>query len=67
MNQRICEVERCIKEARDIRESIEQMAQEEIQSLKLDFSDSEEESGDFNTERSEDVLLRRKTDSVVTE
>ena len=40
MNRR---VERCLKEARDIRECIDQMVQEEISSLSLGFSDSEDD------------------------
>lgn len=57
MNQRVREVEKCIQEARDIRESIEEMAQEEVRSLHFEWSDSEEDSDASDSERSEDVLL----------
>ena len=58
MNRRASEVERCLKEARDIRECIEQMAQEEISSLSLGLSDSEEEKFVLSDEDvSEEVTL----------
>ena len=44
MNKHAVKVESCIKEAKHVRKSTEQMAQEEIHNLTLGCSDSEEES-----------------------
>lgn len=46
-----------MKEVRDIRESIENMAQEEIHSLSIGFSDSEEERADSDGEKVDEVSL----------
>jgi len=48
VNRRAEEVERCMEEAKDIRESIEQLVQEEIHSLMVGCADSEEsEQSDY--------------------
>ena len=62
MNRRASEVERCMKEARDICESIEQMAQEEIRSLAFGCSDSEEESEDSDSEKAKEVSMTPETE-----
>lgn len=55
MNRRVPDLERCMKEARDIRESIEKMAQEEIHSLSIGLSDSKE--SDDSDEKVDEVSL----------
>ena len=65
MNWRTEEVERCMKEARNIRESIEQLAQEEIHSLTIGCSDSEEESEQSDCEKAEVIMTPEIEENMV--
>ena len=61
MNPRVSEEERCVREVRDIRESIEQMVQEEIRGLACSYSDSEDNSDQgSDTDKEEQVSLTHK-------
>lgn len=60
MNRKAAEVERCIAEAKEIREAIERIAKDETQSMLLFDSDSEHESDDR-----EPTLLTHETENYL--
>ncbi len=62
MNRRAAEVERCIAEAKEIREAIERIAKDETQSMLFFDSDSERESDD-----GEPALLTHETEKYLIE